>query len=466
MLETSSIVVDLLHGRCKTLRAACIVPGQCPFGRSGRHEQQTKVARLGRAQAKRDDRHPSPLQKLKHLRQIPALLRDWASRLRVMARENAAASPVLMRQNLVRMRIACVVVAAANLIHALAFWSGPEPADAVVRNWRYQIGLAHALMFGLTVPLGVLTHVRLQGEPARWLDAGFALLGVCTALGFSAALTLIDQQVTSHIIPVVLGAMAVSAVYLIRPLHAVALFSAAGAVVVVALQLTQADSAARLSNQANVLTCLTLCIVFSVQLWRRATQDWLMQRELLEQNHQLELQCETLDRLASHDELTGLLNRRELMRQAETELLRAKRRGSHTSLLLIDLDHFKKINDAHGHPIGDQALMHATQVLRSRLRRTDLLGRLGGEEFVAVLPDTGLAVAEAVAVDLCRTLRDAPCRVGGDEILLTASMGVAVCAAGDPSSMERLYRHADGALYRAKHQGRDRVVSWTESVAA
>jgi diguanylate cyclase (GGDEF)-like protein len=163
-------------------------------------------------------------------------------------------------------------------------------------------------------------------------------------------------------------------------------------------------------------------------------------------------------RLASVDALTGLTNRRHFHEIAERELPRARRYDTPLALILVDLDHFKLINDAHGHLVGDRALVHAATLLASALRETDVIARHGGEEFAVLLPMTDRDGAAEVAERCRRRLADTPLVTdGAGPIKVTASFGVTGCAGSRCGSLDDLLREADAALYRAKHAGRDRV---------
>ena len=165
-----------------------------------------------------------------------------------------------------------------------------------------------------------------------------------------------------------------------------------------------------------------------------------------------------LQRLARRDPLTGLLNRRG-MHAALDQHARQHRRAADTfSVLMIDIDHFKAVNDRHGHEAGDRALAQVARLMSQTLGPADLLGRFGGEEFVVLLPAVGLAKARAQAEVLRERVRAQPLALDSGPLTLSVSIGVAEWA-GPPEDVARLLARADGALYRAKHQGRDRVES-------
>ena len=158
-------------------------------------------------------------------------------------------------------------------------------------------------------------------------------------------------------------------------------------------------------------------------------------------------------RLAQTDVLTGLPNRRFLEGELVREIARAARGQEALGLLLIDLDHFKQINDEAGHSAGDDALVAAAHRMRAALRAGDRIGRLGGEEFLVVAPATSAGEALALAARLRMVIAGKP--LWGDRRVVTASLGVAVYRAGDTAAT--LLRRADAALYRAKRLGRNRV---------
>ena len=166
-----------------------------------------------------------------------------------------------------------------------------------------------------------------------------------------------------------------------------------------------------------------------------------------------------LEQEAHTDPLTGCANRRYFLELAERELARAQRYTEQVSVLMLDLDHFKAINDKHGHQAGDLVLQKFVQVCKLTLRAEDLIGRLGGEEFAILLPETGRNKALDAAERVCRAVAATEVPLEGvPPIRFTASIGVATLAP-EESSIEAIFGRADQALYEAKHAGRNRVVA-------
>jgi diguanylate cyclase (GGDEF)-like protein len=174
--------------------------------------------------------------------------------------------------------------------------------------------------------------------------------------------------------------------------------------------------------------------------------------------------------MATRDDLTRLFNRRHWMYRLDDGLRLAQRHGQPTSVLLLDVDHFKKINDRHGHLVGDRVLAALGKKLAEKLRKTDLAGRYGGEEFGVVLPLTDLPGALIIAERLRQGVSEVMVLDEGKHVPITVSIGVATLEVhplvlnhlNDDQLFEvrqNLLQSADEALYRAKHQGRDRVVA-------
>jgi diguanylate cyclase (GGDEF)-like protein len=178
--------------------------------------------------------------------------------------------------------------------------------------------------------------------------------------------------------------------------------------------------------------------------------------ELATRNAELAATLERVKELATRDELTGAFNRRYIVDQLERQLAAKVRHATAASVAMLDLDHFKKINDRYGHPVGDQALQETVRVIAAELREGDVLARFGGEEFLVLLPMTGLDAARLLAERLRKALASVVLVVRSDEVSVRASFGVAELGSGE--SVAGWLGRADGALYQAKERGRDCVV--------
>jgi len=166
-----------------------------------------------------------------------------------------------------------------------------------------------------------------------------------------------------------------------------------------------------------------------------------------------------LEKLAITDPLTEVFNRRYLFHLAEQEFNRVSRYGSPLSALMIDADHFKQINDKYGHAVGDETLKAIAQTTQSLLRKVDFFGRIGGEEFLAFLPETNIERATLVANRICSSISNFTLKIQQNQIQITVSIGIATYEPRD-RKVDDILKRADDALYEAKHRGRNQVVAY------
>ena len=195
----------------------------------------------------------------------------------------------------------------------------------------------------------------------------------------------------------------------------------------------------------------------------------LEQRMLSIQRENLDLTVKNrmLSEVSSRDALTGLYNRWFVVEKIDSEINRALRHGSPMSLLMLDIDHFKRINDTFGHPAGDQVLQAIGKLLRESCRVYDIPGRYGGEEFCIVLPETKVGNTTVVAERIRSRLESTELPCGDTSIVVTASMGIAGMESGEGAdilSPAALIDRADRALYTAKNRGRNRIEMWEDAL--
>ncbi len=202
----------------------------------------------------------------------------------------------------------------------------------------------------------------------------------------------------------------------------------------------------------KVLNVVAGSVVLGLLLFR-----WLplaiKERDLADQR------ASDLETLAAIDFLTGIYNRRHFEELATAELARSQRYMRPLSVLMIDIDHFKTINDRYGHAAGDLVLKNVVAICRAEKRDSDLLARVGGDEFVIMLPETAESAAAQFAERLRHRVANSAQAVYGEKLAATITIGIAGVSAGN-SGVEALLEHADQALYEAKRSGRNRVVVW------
>ena len=211
---------------------------------------------------------------------------------------------------------------------------------------------------------------------------------------------------------------------------------------------TQAEGAVPVLVNARIVQDGDSCIYWAIST---AQQRDALYQELVNLRNDLELRAERLEVLSQTDELTGLLNRRAFVARATTLIKQGLRHNITYSFFMIDIDHFKQINDQYGHNIGDDVLSSIGRLLKNNSRDNDVLARIGGEEFAIITLNQNSESPMQFAEKLLNKIRAE--KIQGIDI--TVSIGLAISAT---ASFEQLYKGADILLYDAKHQGRDRLV--------
>ncbi|WP_373356852.1 diguanylate cyclase [Pseudoroseicyclus sp. CXY001] len=284
-----------------------------------------------------------------------------------------------------------------------------------------------ALILSLVLSYGHAAGGLHGTEPATMLIAALLLTAALCRQGHPAVLRLMISEGTTG-----------------KVLRRQLLYSLAG-LWLLAVVLLHIDASAWAEAAPLFVTMLAVAAVLGIG----STIGLLAAAENARQRHLIRL-----EQLSATDMLTGLANRRAASAYAEATFHAARRHGRPLAILMIDLDHFKRINDRHGHKIGDEILAEAAHLFRSILRPSDMISRWGGEEFLAILPETQLAGAVKTAERLRQSLEDSLVLPGGS--FVTASFGCAEMAPGD-MDLDDLLGRADAALYEAKDQGRNSV---------
>lgn len=298
---------------------------------------------------------------------------------------------------------------------------------------------------------------QFQGRPAPWL----LLLAAPVMVAVFVSMFMDNFPVRAGFVGLVIGLQAIWALaatlerrhatvgrgqwLLVAGLALEALVLGGRSVLTVAL-----PDAATSILQGSVLQTVTFMATFSVVLVS-SVGFVFMSRDRSDESNRI---------MAALDPLTGVANRRSLISALDRDVSRAIRMHQPIALMMVDIDHFKHVNDRYGHPAGDEVLCSVVSVLRQRVRAQDLVGRYGGEEFMVLLPDTDLAGAEQLARELCKAVEESRCLAQGagpEGVEVTVSIGVFGGHLESGDSWDMLIAAADRALYEAKNNGRNRV---------
>lgn len=392
--------------------------------------------------------------------------------------ETRSIGPESSRINLRRIYYIGIIAIPVHILHLILF-TYSEPLTAEEALWKNGILLAHAygtaIMLLLFVPAFIFQN---RSDRIALKVAGViqyvALLHIVILAIFIVS---VDQLVTTNVTPFLVACTVASVVLLIRPAVVIPVYTGMYILYYIIMGEMHTDQAIILTNRVNGITAVGIGIGLSMILWNSNRRNILQQRRIERQRQTLIQRNQELRVLASHDPLTGLLNRRRFFEIVHEEFQRARRYSHQACIILIDLDHFKPINDKYGHPAGDTVLIHIARILEEQLRKTDILARWGGEEFAVLLPEADLEQGRRVAEKLRRAVDATEIDCNTQILQVTLSAGVALLEVGQMATphqstldqktlvrsremierVEATYFKADQALYRAKERGRNRV---------
>ncbi len=368
----------------------------------------------------------------------------------------------LARINIPRFSIYFNILIAVHLLHVIIFGlelaNGSTQMTEQVYIWRLGIIIAQGITAVLALAAAIFTYyIRknnlLHSKTAIYLPVVIAI----AYLIHGAVVCVIDQLVTSAITPYFIATIAVALSILLKPQAALVIYSLAYLVFYTLLPITQADSDILLSVRANGFTATSIGLALSVIIWRTSTVNLIQNKLIQKQKEELEKKNSELENMARTDMLTGLNNRMYFAEFVEMEATRIKRTGERASLILMDLDNFKEVNDNYGHPSGDSVLKWIAGVIQRQVRSTDICARFGGEEFAVMLPDTSAEGALRVAEKIRSAIESYSFPGQMENLKITVSIGVAPLDNGGTGSFKTAYKKADIALYRAKQGGRNRI---------
>jgi diguanylate cyclase (GGDEF)-like protein len=386
---------------------------------------------------------------------------------------------------MVDLRTLLLMTAAADVVLAATLWTGASRRRDGLMQWSAAL-LVRAFAFAI---------LSGSGEPQSGaLAVGSGLVALSITLQAAALVAFARRQLPTWVHSAVIAAVALPMQLLASDAGTAILFGGLVlgfllfAVAVIAFQLQPpAGSRARGMVIASFLVAGAVLVLKAIGSVFVADPLSMLQRPagfaavgalavfaaaiastiafLLLQKERAENEAQ---RLATIDPLTGAYNRRTFHEIAEREMARARRGGQPLSIVMLDIDHFRAVNEKHGHKVGDEVLQKFADVVRSALRKEDMVVRYGGEEFVVLLPEVPGPGAVVVAGRIRRAVAGAPIEAGGHSFPITVSLGVAARLDEGPESIDELLERAGSALALAKERGRNRVVALSlgRSIAA
>jgi diguanylate cyclase (GGDEF)-like protein len=363
--------------------------------------------------------------------------------------------------NIHRIYLMGFIMGLINIAHVIVFWSSVPSSPKNVVLWHYLIIFLHLMMLLINGILSfssfLIEKKRKQGHRIAFFIQG---LSVLVNLLFGIFLCVSDQLVTTNINPLLVACIGVAVIFLIPPAVSATLYFVTLVLFFYIVTWTQDNPALLEHVRLNSLTATGMGFGVSWVLWKNQLVRAKQQKVIERQKRELEEKNKYLQCLATHDPLTGLFNRGYFTELVNKEIIRNKRTNSKSSIVLLDIDLFKKINDHYGHPAGDKIIQETANILTSTLRQSDISARLGGEEFIILLPETNLRAGREVAEKLRSKIQDYFFQFDGHKLEVTASFGVAELK----DSFDLCYSQADQALYASKKKGRNCVEVFGDSL--
>lgn len=322
--------------------------------------------------------------------------------------------------------------------------------------WRAGLVLTHSIYLVLLIVLAILSYKQRNDTQVSMMTIGTQYIAIMLILLIGVVITSIDQLVTPSTTPFTIACIAIGAIFIIKPLHSLLMFLIAYIMFYFAMGIVLTDLSILLSNRVNGLTSVSLGFFLSFILWKSNVTNLQLKECILLQQKELEDKNKELQHIATYDSLTELVNRRCFEEQVSNVMLSIERHGGEACLLLIDVDDFKTINDKYGHPIGDKVLQRLASIMKSQLRRIDIVSRIGGDEFAIILVNTDIKAAKLVGEKLKNSIEKDTLIIDEQEINMTVCIGI-TSIDNKTDSYEEAYKYADKALYMAKTMGKNQV---------
>ncbi len=323
--------------------------------------------------------------------------------------------------------------------------------------WKMRLLWCNIILFVFMSIMILLLRYLLRVDIQKLFSRVVPYLSFVVFIAYSIYISANDQVITGNITTYVMACLILGTVYLMHPFHSILLFIFAFLAFCCFVSPMAPTVSYQLLNLTNALTMTIVSMSLSVIMWHYNRTDILQKKQILSQQEQLEKANHELHQMAYYDSLTSLPNRRYFENIVRKETALMCRKDFESCLIMLDIDYFKRINDRHGHPVGDKLLIQIGNLLSQNIRIYDTLCRFGGEEFIILLPQTSMEDAVAVANKLLLAISSQTFIVENHSLNITVSIGVSrLCKDADALLTEQ-YTLVDNALYMAKNDGRNCV---------
>lgn len=335
-----------------------------------------------------------------------------------------------------------------HILHVFLFQYNFTPTTDIELIWQRGIIAIHGINIFIMLLIVIIGLSLNKKEGSRLSKKIIETIFIIDILTVGIALVTIDQYVTTNITPFLVICTIMGVFILKRPVAAIGIYLSLYLVFYKTIGFYQTKSAILITNRVNGIAFVSIGICISVIMWYAYRKNILQNIKIKEQQIELE-------KFAYYDTLTCLYNRRKWMSILIEEMERMNSYGHEGSIILLDIDYFKKINDKFGHPVGDKVLQEIATILKKELPATNIIARWGGEEFIILLTETSVSAAITIAEKLRKVIENTSIEIEDSILNITVSMGVT--SLNFKEGFSKSYSRADESLYFAKQKGRNRV---------
>lgn len=340
-----------------------------------------------------------------------------------------------------------LIVIPLRIINIILFKSDNNSSSKL---WQNGIIASHFAILIFWIGLLVIVYPLISKKEVNTKMRVIQYLAPISIMLSGIVIVTIDQLITTNITPFILVSLLVGIYFFIRPKISLIIYIFSYIAYYIAIAFTITDKQVLLSNRANGVTIIGIAFMMSLIIWRFNYIN-------ISQKYRIEEQQKQLEQMAYYDQLTNLHNRHFFNKIIKKESSLIERYGNESTIIVLDVDDFKKVNDSYGHLAGDQLLVQLAQLISDNTRESDTVARYGGEEFIILAPNTNIDEGILMANKLNDIIAKTPFTIDQTQISITASFGVAPLELDDDKNFESFYSKADEALGMAKIRGKNRV---------